>query len=330
MKVYDPAVERTTREELVAEGGEILERVKAYNPEIKMNADSGWSVGQGRLMNTSGLDIASWGSIYYGSGYGDLVRGTDMLFVGRFRQWRRRDVVPKNIADEMIADYRKAEVNATVASKAMPVIFTPRGARVLLMPLLMGVNGKNVLKGDSPLAGRLGEKLADARFTLVDDGTVDYAPDSRAYDFEGVPHRRHEIISGGVLNCFLYDLDTAAKAGAHSTGNGPGCAPTNVLLSGGEATFEELVKNTKEGVIVESVLGLGQGNIINGDFSVNIALGFKIENGEIVGRVKNAMLAGNAYDALNKIEALSSDPEWYASYHVPAIKVSELSVVAKG
>ncbi len=146
---------------------------------------------------------------------------------------------------------------------------------------------------------------------------------------EGTPRRRNEIVKDGVLNCFLYDLDTAAKAMTESTGNGPGCGPSNILVSPGDTTFEEMVKNTKEGVIVHSVLGLGQGNIINGDFSVNISLGFKVENGEIVGRAKNVMLSGNAYDALNKVESIGSETEWVGSQCVPAVKVAELSVVAK-
>jgi len=78
------------------------------------------------------------------------------------------------------------------------------------------------------------------------------------------------------------------------------------------------------------VLGLGQGNIFNGDFSVNLALAFKIEKGEIVGRVKDAMLAGNAYDALNHIRALGAEPEWYGSMHAPFLQVEALSVVGKG
>ncbi len=73
----------------------------------------------------------------------------------------------------------------------MPVIFTPHGMQCLLMPLMMGVNGKNVLKGDSPLAGKLGTKLCDPRITVVDDGTVDFAPSSGCCDREGTPRRRN-------------------------------------------------------------------------------------------------------------------------------------------
>jgi len=91
-----------------------------------------------------------------------------------------------------------------------------------------------------------------------------------------------------------------------------------------------MVKGTPEGLLVDHVMGLGQSNIMNGDFSVNVSLGYKIENGEIVGRVKDAMLAGNVYDALPRIEAVGSEPEWTHSFCTPAVKIGALSVVAKG
>ncbi|HUT73495.1 MAG TPA: metallopeptidase TldD-related protein [Armatimonadota bacterium] len=54
-------------------------------------------------------------------------------------------------------------------------------------------------------------------------------------------------------------------------------------------------------------MGLGQSNIMNGDFSVNVSLGYKIEEGEIVGRVKNTMLADDACDALMRVEAVGCE-----------------------
>jgi PmbA protein len=91
-----------------------------------------------------------------------------------------------------------------------------------------------------------------------------------------------------------------------------------------------MIEGTREGILVEHVMGLGQSNIMNGDFSVNVSLGYKVENGEIVGRVKDAMLAGNVYDALTRIETVGSEAEWTWSMHVPPIKIDALSVVAKG
>jgi PmbA protein len=328
VKTHDPRVEQTSREELVASGGEMLERLKAYNPEIKVSAETAWSLSRGRLVNSSGLDVSADYSTYVGYVSGMLVRGTDMLFAGRLHYWRSKTLDAAALANAAVQEFRRAERTAEVSTREMPVIFTPRGMQVILLPLLMGINGKNVLKGDSPLDNRLGERIAAAGFTLADDGTVDFAPQSAPYDGEGVPRRRNAVIRDGVLEGFLYDLETASKAGRKSTGNGPGCGASNTIVSPGAVSFEEMVKSTKEGVVVEQVLGLGQSNAMNGDFSVNIALGYKVENGEIVGRVKDAMVAGNVYDALPRVEAVGSQQEWYHTMCSPAVKIASLSIVA--
>ncbi len=258
-----------------------------------------------------------------------LIRGTDMLTVYHGRSWRRPPAPPREIAEQAVEQFRLAERTASVSPKSMPVILAPRASLLLLLPLQLGFNGKNVLKGDSPLAGRLGEKIASHGFSLTDDATMDYAPRSAPFDGEGVARRRTPIIENGRLDAFLYDLETAGNTGVESTGSGPGCGPSNLLISPGGVSFADMLAGTREGLLVQHVMGLGQSNIMNGDFSVNVSLGYKIENGEIVGRVKDVMLAGNVYDALHQIEAIGSEPEWFMANHAPPIKLASLSVVAK-
>ncbi|MBW2330395.1 MAG: TldD/PmbA family protein, partial [Deltaproteobacteria bacterium] len=176
----------------------------------------------------------------------------------------------------------------------------------------------------------LGEKIADEAFSVTDNPLLDYANSSGKYDSEGVPHQVTPLIERGVARNFLYDLDTAGRAGATSTGNGVGCKPTNLVIKEGDTPYEEMVKNTKEGLLVHNVLGLGQGNPISGEFSVNVQLGYKIDKGEIVGRVKDVMLAGNTYEALKNIAAIGDKAEWAGgSLLTPPIQIAMLSVVAK-
>jgi PmbA protein len=83
-------------------------------------------------------------------------------------------------------------------------------------------------------------------------------------------------------------------------------------------------------VVVDQVLGAGQSNVLAGEFSVNLDLGYLVENGEIVGRLKDTMVAGNAFDAFNNIVALGSEPEWHGSEELPAIYFRELAVSGGG
>ena len=330
VRVCDDAVYPVTKEEMVRIGEEMMGLVKDYNPDILFGAGATKGLATSQFANSAGTvhgtettDFAVWVD-------GQLVRGTDILWAGHGFGCKKRDIDHVEIARKAIALFKMAENMAPITSGDMPVIFTPEGMRVLLLALTLGVDGKNVVLGSSPLAGKLGEKIADDGFTITDNPLIDYAGSSGTYDGEGVPHRVTPLIEDGILKNFLYDLDTAGRAGVKTTGNGVGCSPTNLVIKEGDTAYEDMVKHTREGLIVHNVLGLGQGNPMSGEFSVNLHLGYKIENGEIVGRVKNVMLAGNTYDALKNIAAIGDRAEWVGgSLLTPPVQIAKLSVVAR-
>jgi PmbA protein len=331
VQTYDEAVVPATKEEMVAIGQELVDGLRAYDPEIVSHANVGKFMERSEFANSSGLSFVEEGTHFSVSLYGDRIRGTDILQAGDGFGWRKRAAVDHQaILNKTIQWFRWAERMAQVASGNMPVIFTPGGMGVLLLALQEGFNGKNVLLGASPLAGRIGEKVFDEGFFLTDDGTMDYASSSGRYDGEGVPHRRLPMVENGIVRNFLHDLDTASKSGTESTGHGVGCGPTNLLVGEGTTSFVEMIRSVDEGMIVEGVMGLGQGNVISGAFSVNVSLGYKIEKGEIVGRIKDVMLAGNSYEALNRVAAVGDRAEWVSgSLKTPAMLIEGLSVVGK-
>jgi PmbA protein len=137
---------------------------------------------------------------------------------------------------------------------------------------------------------------------------------------------------------FLYDLQTAALAGKKSTGNGsrsrgglPTPAPSAFTIAPGDTTFEEMVRDIKEGLVIEELMGASQGNILGGDFSGNVLLGYKVENGEIAGRVKDTMVSGNIYQVLKDIAAIGSESRWVGGFlQTPPLYCPALSVASKG
>jgi len=330
VEIYDDAVVPVTKEEMVRIGEEMMALVKAYRSEILVSTGAGKSVSKSQFANSAGMEHTSETTSFGVGVSGQWIRGTDILLAGHGFGWKKREIDHAAIVRKAIELLKMAEKIAPIKSGDMPVIFTPEGVNVLLLALRLGFNGKNVFLGSSPLAGKLGEKIADETFSITDNPLLDYANGSGKYDGEGVPHQVTPLIEDGVARNFLYDLDTAGRAGAKSTGNGVGCGPTNLVIKEGDTPYEEMVKNTKEGLLVHNVLGLGQGNPISGEFSVNVQLGYKIENGEVVGRVKDVMLAGNTYDALKEIAAIGDKAEWAGgSLLTPAIKIARLSVVGK-
>jgi PmbA protein len=308
----------------------MIERVKAYNADSLLGAGISRSVSRNELVNSAGTSLSEESTAFSLGVHGQLVRGTDILWAGDGFGWKKREIDQDAVADKAIELFRLAEKTAKVRSGEMPVIFTPEGMNVLLLALRLGFNGKNVVLGASPLAGKEGETVADRRFSLSDDPLLDYAGGTAAYDGEGVPHRATALVENGSVKNFLYDLDTAGRGGTRSTGNGIGCGPTNLVVAPGDKDCEEMVKETREGLIVHNVIGLGQGNPLSGEFSVNVNLGYKIENGEVTGRVKNTMIAGNTYEALKNIDCIGDRVEWAGGrLRTPAVKIGRLSVVSR-
>ncbi|MGH8000775.1 MAG: metallopeptidase TldD-related protein, partial [Brasilonema sp.] len=120
-----------------------------------------------------------------------------------------------------------------------------------------------------------------------------------------------------------------------STGNGfrPGLGsyPTpglfNFLIQPGTQSLQELIQYLDDGLIVDQMLG-GNGGI-SGDFSINVDLGYRVQNGHVIGRVKDTMVAGNVYTALKQLVKLGGDADWNGSCYTPSLLVEGLSSSGK-
>ncbi|MEK7789856.1 MAG: metallopeptidase TldD-related protein, partial [Planctomycetota bacterium] len=159
------------------------------------------------------------------------------------------------------------------------------------------------------------------------------ADSSYPCDSEGTPSQRTPLFEKGVLKNYLFDLQTAGIMKAKSTGNGnrgfssqPSPGNSNITVEPGTMSFEAMIKDIGYGLLVDQVLGGGQSNVLAGEFSVNIDLGYLIENGEIVGRVKDCMFAGNAFEVFNNIVAIGDKAEWHSSIKVPPFYFKSINV----
>jgi PmbA protein len=89
-----------------------------------------------------------------------------------------------------------------------------------------------------------------------------------------------------------------------------------------------LVKQLDSAIIIDQILGGGAG--MSGDFSINVELGYRVRNGEIVGRIKDTMVSGNVYAALKQVVAVGADIDWNGPCHTPSLIVEGLSVTGRG
>ena len=335
--IFDAAVEKVSLEKMIQLGEELISKVTEYSPEVICEGGVTKSSYQLSIINSRGGQ-ASFRESVFGLGIeGQRIRGTDMLFVGDYQSSCHPILKTDEIVKTTIRQLELAKRMAKITSKPMSVIFAPDGVTSsLVLPLISAFNGKTVLEGASPLGKKLREKVFDINFTLNDNPLIPYNTSSRPCDDEGVPCQVTPLITKGVVMNFLYDLQTAARAKTKSTGNGqrqgglPSPSPHAFVISPGKVSFENMVKSIDEGIIVEQLLGAGQGNMLGGDFSGNVLLGFKIEKGEIVGRVKDTMISGNVYQLLKDITAIGSDAKWVNGFlNTPSICCSNVSVACR-
>lgn len=241
------------------------------------------------------------------------------------------------IAATIVTKMERSETVVAPPEGRLPVLFTPEGSGALMLPVRQALSGKTVLQGVSPLGGKLGEALFDAAVSLTDDPLVAGRVSSRPADDEGVASRPLPLIERGVVTAFVYDLETAARAGARSTGHGkrttfgkPGISYSNLVMGTGARDEAGLLREMQHGLIVDELIGVGQGNVVSGAFSHPVALAWRVDGGAITGRVKDAAIAGNAFELLRRIRAVGREGKWLGGTRlVPPLLIDGVSVARR-
>lgn len=337
---YDASLEKVSNTALVNECERISAILKSKTSgEITVYASA--NISHIRIMNTAGTDIASRGTGYYISAgviFPGSAAGITRAFVSKSFA-----PMPDSLINEIIHLYNSATKTVTPEGGPMKVIFMPDAVDVLLRRILVGLSGKSIYEKISPIADKTGQRILSGNLTIYDDPLNNSYPGARAFDDEGTACRNFPFIENGVLKNFYYDLNYAGKLKVRPSGHGyktgpgggdpislrptPGAA--RLCIKPGKKSFAELVKSIDRGIILEGTLGAHSGNIPNGDYSVGVNPALYVENGEIIGRVKDAMVAGNVYQTLENVIDVGDEASCMGKYIVPPVLCNGVSVVTK-
>lgn len=323
-------------EKLVGVGEDLIAKVHQYNPDILVDVSFHSRSSQEKLATTTNVYTEQHSQSLSAVLSGNLVRGQDFLQAYAYEVTSDRQPDYEAILQKLITKYQRAEGAAKIESGTYPVLFTPSAVSSTMGRMFGTIfSGQSVVQKASPLTDKLGEKIVDERICVFEDPSIGVS--ACEYDDEGVPTSKKNLIDRGVVKQFYWDRRWAARQGTKSSGNGfrggisrPSPSLANVCISPGTTSVDDLIAGVEEGIIVDRVLGAGQSNVLAGEFSVNIDLGYKVEHGKIVGRVKDTMVAGNIFEAFNNLVDLSDRPEWVgSSAYVPHILFAKLGVAAR-
>ncbi|MCP1170490.1 TldD/PmbA family protein [Limimaricola litoreus] len=211
-----------------------------------------------------------------------------------------------------------------------PVLFDERISSSLVGHLVAAANGAAIARGSSWLLGREGDRVLPAGISLTEEPHRPRASGSRLFDGEGLPTTERALVDDGVLTGWILDLATARKLGLQSTANAargtsapPSPSVTNLRLTQGEASREDLIAQMGTGLLVTSMIG-STINPNTGDYSRGAA-GFWVENGEILHPVNECTIAGNLRDMLMSLVP-ANDARDHLSRIVPSLLVDGMTL----
>lgn len=340
LDTYDASVESLTNTQMVNECNRICTYLTAQ-ADGQINVVAGNGVNTIRIMNSAGTDMSLKLSRYYCDA--SMLFPNSYAAIRRLHYTKKFEEFPQEHLEYVSRTYKQTHPEVQIKGGRYKVLFMPESMYVLLSRLMKATSGQTVYQQESPITDRIGEQLFDTKLSVYDDPLNDTLPDARPFDDEGIPTQVFPLVEKGVLKNFYYDLNYAAKMKTMPTGHGyktaawssetialvPSPAPMHPTVRPGNIPFAEMLNIMDKGVIVCGALGAHSGNVTNGDFSIGLAPGIYVENGEIKGRIKNAMVAGNIYDIMRDIRAIEDTLHATHRGMFPTLLLDNVSVATK-
>lgn len=339
LELFDASVDRVDAAEAVKRAIRAEQAALEFDPRIKNSEDASFTrvSGGSALVTSGGFRGANQGT------YASMVVSPVVEDEGGKKRtgfyWSSRrhlaDLESEEAVGREAARRTLAKLGARkVESQEVPVIFDQDSARSILGLVASCISGGSIWRRSSYLLDRLDTPIANSLVTIVDDPWIVRGPGSRNYDGEGLLSRKNVIVEGGVLKAYQLDSYSGRKLERPSTGNasrgssgGVGISSTNFHLLPGTTSPQEIIKSTKRGLLVTSMMGFGF-NAVTGDFSRG-ANGFWVENGELAFPVSEVTISLNLDELLKRIDVVGNDLDGKTSVASPTFRVSAMTLAGK-
>ncbi len=323
---YDPAVipDVGLAEDLIARTLAGAEGADA----VVIGGSASLSAGAGAIANSHGVFYTQRGT-HAGVSL-EMINGTSTGYEYDSKA-RLGDLDPEDVGQKaaFFADFWAGA--GDVPSAQADVVFAPTALASLLSAIFFpALSGRNVHAGRSYFAGKLGEACLDPALQVTDDPL--HGDHATPWDDDGVATRPLELVRDGTVAAFAYDLKTAYRYGAATTGNavrgGAGGAPG---IGFHNLTVEGPAGGADEGraVICHGLIGAHTANTITGDFSVELSNASFVEDGEYTTPIRSAMLGGNLFAMLGDIAGTSEETRTVGRIELPSVRFNSLHIIGK-
>lgn len=235
-----------------------------------------------------------------------------------------------------------------INSEKYSIIFEPYSVGELLaFVVAANFNFKTFKERKSCFSNNFKNKISTEEFNLTDDPHIPEGIGTKSIDDEGIKTEKIKLIENGIFkNSFSNLYDSYKEGEKESSGNAirmgspmgrsaepiPISAPHNLTITQGSSSQEDMIKDTKHGLLVGRLWYTYAVNPIKGDFSCTARSGIRIiENGKIVGPGKSVRIVHNLPTLLKNISDIGNDQrrvmQWASLPSItPSIKVEDIAV----
>jgi PmbA protein len=284
------------------------------------------------ILNSNGVEIQEEDTVVSAS-MDVITNDAPISTASEFDMSRKLDVDFFKIGAEASSLAKRSQDGIITQTRDCHVLLEPMAiADILENTLITSVDADNIQKGRSSLIGKIGTSIAAGDLSIIDDGTFAGGLGTSSCDEEGTPSKITPIIKNGILSSFIYDSYTAGKEKRESTGNAvrgsytttPSIGIRNLII---EHPSFDVIAQTNDGVIVNSVIGAHTANPISGDFSVEARNSFEIKDGQIGSPIKSMMISGNIFELLKNIDGMGNDVRKVGAVITPTVRVAKMRVI---
>lgn len=318
---------------------EIERKLLEFDPRINEVASVSYEEGisEEQLTNSFGLKLKSKTASYVISAEITAKQGEEIRTGFKvFASIKSGEFNIDNFVKDVAMDALKKLGSSQCKSKKYPVILNSYSASQLLNAYLSNIDAEEVQKKSSLFIDKLNKQVASKKLTVMENPLL---PNIyfRYFDDEGVATNKKFLVKKGILQTYLYTLETASKDGVEPTGNGyrgAGKAHVgiqNIIVKPGKKTEEEIISTIKEGIYLTELQGLHAGlNSQSGNFSLQTC-GFMIRDGKLAEPISLITVAGNLVDVFNNIKEIGNTPEFqlYTGVTTPCMYIKKLSISGK-
>ncbi len=319
-QLSSPSVLNLQARDLINEGQRGIETLLKAFPNLNISIGLDWGSQTISFLNSNGIKASYDKTFFSASVVAMKAENQEILETYEYFISHQYQDILAPLINRVLASLNHASQKASVPSGFYPVLFTPKALRSFIDILLTGFNGKLIEKKVSPILELLGKQGASPLLSLIDTGYHPELAGNTPFDGEGIATQDKFLIEKGVFKQGVFDLKTAQKTKNTPLGNAkrgfaslPSPGFHNLIVQPGTQSLQDILQNVNTGIVVDQFLGAGMSNVMAGEFSANIDLGYVIQKGQIVGRIKDTMVSGNVFDMAKKITAISKEQIPYGS-----------------